>query len=243
MPITKFKNHKLALVALIPILMATFYALADAIPTEPTIIVVGHRPDGSPIDCGGSSCFASAQEEAARSLQEYLLMYDTFPQDELPLDGEKFCQTLASKKPQGCSLDHPPPSPGIHVPGRSSWQPNGCGTGGLSNVFLSVVLNLAASNTYSNDLDAPYPGVSFLSACNDHDRCYAIAGGKNACDSQFNSEMESACGAAGEGCIAWAHAYHGGVGVSNAAQNAYNHSAAERTCAVWANDMKNNGCE
>lgn len=158
------------------------------------------------------------------------------------VDDQQSCQNLKARRPPGCSATTPPPSPGINVPGQAAWQANGCGTGGLANVFLDVALRLAASNTYSRNLDAPHPGVSFLGARNSHDMCYAVATPKGTCDDQFFTAMGGACAGHGTACMDWAHAYRGGVGVSNAAQNAYNNSSSKRTCALWAMDMRDNMC-
>lgn len=139
----KFKSRKLAFAMLIPSLFVVFYVLADGIPTETTVVVVGKRQDnGGPITCTTGPCFDSAQAESARALQEWLQMYDPIRQDDLPLDEERFCQALGAGRPQGCSLSEPPASPGIIVPGQATWQPNGCGTEGLGSWFKTLFLNV-----------------------------------------------------------------------------------------------------
>lgn len=91
---------KLAFVSLLPLLLAAFCVLADDIPTEPTITVVGQRQGGGVITCTTGACLDSGQEEALQSFLEWLEMYDSYPQEDVPLNGERFCQSLASKQPQ-----------------------------------------------------------------------------------------------------------------------------------------------
>lgn len=225
------------------LVLLLFAVRVGAIGTLATVHAWGTTIDGWTVLCSGSGC------------SNYLLGVGGTPYHtnqpemgeggggDLSVTKGQFCAALKSQKPSGCSLASPPPSPGIVIPGKPAWKANGCGTGPLSNVFLDAALTLSSSQSYSGNLDAPYTGVNFLSACNAHDRCYAMAGGKQACDTQFNSAMETACGAAGANCIAWAHAYHGAVGVTNAAQSAYNQAEAGRVCALWAKDMRTNQCQ
>lgn len=167
-------------------------------------------------------------------------MYQTFPEDELPLDAGKFCRALSAKQPAGCSVGSPPASPGL----GGNWRPTGCGTGRMSRAFLDAALRRAATHSYSGDIDRPHEGVSFLAACNEHDRCYAVAGGKDNCDIAFRDTMQTACNAAANNaaCQGWASLYHGTVSTTDASRSAYNASAGERACASWARDMKDNGC-
>lgn len=83
-------------------------------------------------------------------------MYAQYPQDDLPLDGEKFCQTLKSKKPSSCNFNSPPSAPGYDP----NWQPNGCGTSG-SQWLIDIALSITHTENYSGDPDAPHSGVSF----------------------------------------------------------------------------------
>lgn len=65
-----------------------------------------------------------------------------------------------------------------YLPANSTHKEiNGCGSG----VTNSVTPNKPA-------------GVSFESACNNHDKCYGIIGkSQGACDNQFHNEMLTAC--------------------------------------------------
>src|SRR5690606_13153660 len=100
---------------------------------------------------------------------------------------------LNARKPSGCSANNPPPSPGVDVPGQSAWQPNGCGTGGIGTWFQDAILEVVASQSYSGNIHAPYPGISFRSACDAHDQCWAAGGVRHVCDNNFRDSMESAC--------------------------------------------------
>ena len=170
-------------------------------------------------------------------------MYDSFPPDDLPLNGAQFCANLATRQPQGCSLSNPPPSPSIAVPGQTDWQPNGCGTGGW---FEHAILNVTTSNSYSGDINAPYEGVSFLSACNAHDTCWAVGGARGACDNAFQQSTQNACAPVADPngtCSGFASLYHGAVSTTNSSDNAYANAVANRQCALWARDMRENDCD
>lgn len=242
------QNRKLAFALLIPLMLAGLYVLADDITDIPKVVVVGTREDGGAITCTSGSCFDSAQAESARALQEWLLMYDQFPSEDLPLDGELFCQGLAAGQPQSCSLSQPPPSPGIDVPGQAGWQPNGCGTGGIGGWFQNAILNVFASDAYSGDIHAPYPGVSFRAACDAHDGCWAAGGARHDCDDAFEITTTNACNVVSDPagrstCGGFASLYHGAVTTTDGSNSAYETSSANRTCALWARDMRENDCE
>lgn len=227
-------------------LLAAFYVVAEEIPTEPTITVVGFRDTGESVTCATASCVDSAQAESARLLMEWFRMYQEFPQEDLPLDGDKFCQALATHQPSGCSLDSPPASPGITVPGRSDFAPNGCGTGGVGGWFQNAVLSVITSNHYSGDIDAPYAGVSFRSVCDAHDICWAAGGARGACDDAFRDGTQAACAAVPDPqgtCSGFASLYHGAVSTTVPSDNAYEEREGQRKCALWARDMRENDCE
>ncbi len=175
-------------------------------------------------------------------------MYQTFPQEDLPLNKGRFCQALGAAAPQGCSSSNPPPSPGIVVPGQAAYQPNGCGTSFPSNVFQSVVLSMIASNSYTNNINAPYPGISFRASCDAHDRCWAGGGERAACDNTFRQSTLGACEAVADAagrntCNGFSGAYHFAVATSNQGHAAYASSTAKRECALWSRDMRENDCE
>jgi len=218
-------------------LAALLFTLIVSATTLPGIIVIGQRSDGGNIVCRGKSC-----ADVLRSLQNPVVdQYQAYASEEdHGVDSFKFCKALRAAKPANCNASSPPPSPAL----SGNWQPTGCGTGRLSRTFLDFALERAASNSYSGEIDAPSPGVSFLAACNSHDLCYATAGGKDSCDLAFRDNMLSACRAAGNSanCQGWASTYHGAVSTMNAAQSAYKSSSEQRACALWSHDVTENGC-
>lgn len=210
------------------------------------IVVVGQRVDGGALTCMSGPCFDTAQAQAAQALLEYQRMYQTFPQDELPLDAGKFCRALGAKQPANCSVGSPPPSPGIHVPGQPAYQPNACGTGWLNRLAANAALR-AYSEQFSGDVDAPYPGVSFLGACNAHDTCWASGGSRGTCDSAFSTQTLGACsrlpGAAERNaCNGFSNLYHSMVTNSRVSDANYEAALGKRRCSTWARDMRENGC-
>ena len=215
---------------------------------SPPVIVEGIRIDGRRVLCTGTQCADVLRDMQMAVMAEPLPYEATLPDTDPTVDGEAFCENLADARPSGCSASNPPPSPGITVPGKQPWQANGCGTGGFANLFADVILTLASSNYYSGNLDAPYPGVGFRGACDGHDQCWAMAGEREACDRSFQRSMESACDQLGEAnargaCYGFAGLYRGAVSSTNASDAAYQNSIKARACALWANDMRENGCE
>lgn len=230
--------NKVVASAIASIVVATVVYAAEPWPDR--VVVVGQRIGGGNVICRGMGCASILQEmqDQARINLELDTQYAAL--EDPPVSGTQFCSALRNSKPAGCSLSSPPPSPGL----GTNWQPNGCGTGRLQRMFLDRALEGAATHTYSGDVDAPYPGVSFLAACNAHDLCYAVAGGKDNCDLTFRNNMVSACSSAGNNavCQGWASNYHGAVSTLDAARSAYITSTSERSCALWAKDMQENGC-
>lgn len=223
---------KRKLIALLAGLAITLAAVAAPLAT---VVVTGERIGGGTIVCRGQDC-----ANVLRSLQNPVNEYQQYALvEDIGVDSIQFCRTLRNAKPANCDLSKPPASPGL----TATWRPNGCGTGRFSNQFLSAALN-GLSHAYSSDLDAPYAGVSFLSACNRHDECYASAVAKDKCDADFGTAMRSACDAAGaaQACRGFAGLYEGVVSTFNAGDSAYSKSVAERKCALWASDMKENQC-
>lgn len=230
----------------ISIFFALFAFSAVAQNTLPPVIVTGTRIGGGDIICRGDDCasvLADLQNQAKGDM-EYEVSLP--PDYDVPIDMTKMCAALKASKPANCSYSSPPPSPGISVPGQLAYQPNGCGTGKMANVFADAFLEIATRPTYSGDLQAPYPGVSFRGACNGHDVCWASGNPKSDCDYAFRADMIAACGgdsAANNVCIGFSGLYHGAVTNTGPAQTAYNSSMADRTCALWASDMRENGCQ
>lgn len=235
----RFKSMLLAAASVTAILCTDVMAQVVELPP---VIVVGSRVGGGNILCRGDACAGVLADLQSRGqgLYQEIYEYQMLP-DEVPVDPGLMCDELRQAKPPGCSASNPPPSPGI----GTNWQPNGCGTGGLANLFTDVFLEIVTRPTYSGNQNAPYPGVSFLGACNAHDLCWASANPKAVCDFAFREDLINACGGAStanNNCLGFAGLYHGAVSNTGASVSAYNSSVAARACALWASDMQENGC-
>lgn len=115
----------------------------------------------------------------------------------------------------------------------------------MVNTFADAFLEVAARPTYSSDFQAPYPGVSFRAACDAHDLCWASGGARGVCDVNFRMDMEVACGGAhpsNNACLGFQGIYHFAVANTGPANTTYNNSLAERSCALWASDVRENNC-
>lgn len=218
-------------------------AYPSSAPVEfPPVQVIGSRIGGGEVICRGLDCAAVLQQ--LQQQERYAHEFSSFEAsigESLPVDHQKLCRDLKARRPSGCNLSNPPASPGI----SPNWQPNGCGTGRLSNLFLDAALEMAASRMYSGNLDAPYSGASFLSACNQHDTCYAVAGNKAICDDAFGTQMNQICqqqAADLSHCRAWANGYHAAVYLSDRSFSAHQTASKQRACAIWALDMRGNQC-
>ena len=215
--------------------------------TFPPIIVTAPRIGGGTVVCRGEACAGVLQslQETGGSKGGDQSDHEN-PTEDIPVNPAALCANLNANKPSNCSLSNPPPSPGITVPGQAAWSANGCGTGGAAEWFHEKILSYGFGDVYSGNLDAPYPGISFLAACNSHDACWGGANDRTWCDIIFEESMESACNSisntSGWGsCRGLASAYHAAVS-SDPATNNYNETVAERSCALWASDMRENGC-
>lgn len=217
-------------------------------PTLPPVIATAQRIGGGTVICRGMGC-AGVLESLRQEKIDYLSQMQ-MPVPELELievNQLQVCRRLKAKRPSNCNQSNPPPSPGINVPGQSAWQPNGCGTGGIGSWFQDFVLERVAGQSYSGNLDSPYAGVSFKGACDSHDQCWAMGGNRTTCDINFRNSMNNACsqlsGTSAQGqCSGFASLYHGAVSTTDGSHSAYATSTASRACAVWANDMRENGC-
>ncbi|MBK8283753.1 MAG: hypothetical protein IPK97_02090 [Ahniella sp.] len=236
-----FQTKKLLFIAASMAAMICSDVLAQVVQLPP-VVVVGSRVGGGNILCRGDACAGvlADLQQRGQGLYQEMYEYQMLPED-VEVDPGQMCQELRQAKPAGCSASNPPPSPGI----GNNWQPNGCGTGGLANVFTDVFLEIVTRPTYSGNQNAPFAGVSFLSACNAHDLCWASANPKAGCDFQFRQDMINACGgasSANNNCLGFAGLYHGAVSNTGASQTAYTNSVNARACALWASDMRENGC-
>jgi hypothetical protein len=235
-----------ALVAM-ALCLASGIVLADTI-TLPTVTVVGISNDGARLACTGYEC-ASFLESVGGVKTFYAPMAgmgESGGFGQVDMTRAQFCNQLSSQKPSGCDQGSPPSVP-IYDP---SWEANGCGTGGMANIFLSMLMDDLYKDHYSGSLDAPVHtsngvNISFLGACDHHDGCWGSAGSRGNCDRTFRTEMENQCsglsGADSEACLSIASVYYGAVS-SDAATEHYDQSVADHTCAAWAYDMRRNSC-
>ena len=205
----------------------------------PRILVTARAGDGGMLSCVGSACAGVISGMTVRSPYQTELTLEA----ETGLDRADFCAALKSKQPANCNSSNPPSTPGLDP----NWQPNGCGTGGMSNLLLDSGMEVLLSDTYSGNFQAPYPGVSFRSACDAHDACWGVAGSRAVCDTAFHNAMEAACGvvsqaAARTTCNGFASAYFSAVAITNIGNSNYQRATENRRCALWAQDVKANGC-
>ena len=208
---------------------------------QPRVVSYGRFEGGAFAFCTGPEC-----AQALASLEDKRAPYEL----ELTLDAEngidhgEFCQLMKDQQPENCDASDPPSTPGTD-PG---WEPNACGTSGFSNLLLDSGIGSFYSESYSGNFNAPFPGVSFRGACNDHDACWGVAGSRATCDNNFHESMRSACGSVAQAssrtvCDGFAAAYFSAVSATNIGNNNYQQSVESRKCALWAYDMKINGCD
>lgn len=215
-------------------------ASAQEVTDFPRVVVTGQTITGSNVICRGMDCAIVLESlDGLGMVQSELLLA---PTESGGFDKDQFCKALEARRPAGCDASDPPSTPGLD-PG---WQPNGCGTGGASNLFLNSGLGIAYTDNYSGDFNAPFAGTSFKSACDAHDGCWGSAGNRSTCDSNFHNAMRTACTSWGEPsrttCNGFAAAYFSAVAATDIGNENYRNAVNQRRCALWAHDMRANGC-
>lgn len=214
---------------------STFAATAQT--TLPRVIATGTRTDGVDIRCFGGIC-----ADTLRSVETMIMMAGEFEQldGEVQVDKRQFCANLKTARPPGCSMIAPPSAPGYDP----AYVGNGCGDGS----FASHIANELVSHVvwgYSGSLDHPLPGVSFYSACQVHDYCYASGTTRSTCDERFGNSLQGVCSAANvsyqNSCNTLSRIYNGAVFLVG--QRPYNAAQADLACAAWAYDMEANECD
>lgn len=238
------KFRKLALISILTS-VAWFLPLLATTNFDP-IVVTAPRIGGGNIICTGQAC-ASILGAMSEQINYENLVQGLPIQDEPPLSKVQFCAYLKADRPSGCSGSSPPPSPGISVPGKPAWQANGCGTGGVGTWFQDAVLEVFASQSYSGDINSPFPGVSFRASCDIHDECWASGVNRTVCDMSFQASMNTACDQLADPgewgtCRGFSSNYHGAVSTTNGSNSAYASSVSMRECALWAHNMRGNSC-
>lgn len=152
------------------------------------------------------------------------------------VDHEEFCRKLAGLKRTGCSASNPPSTP---LTNPAGWQPNGCGDGSFKSYFAEALVVLTIP--LASSLDTPSLDVNFRPACNAHDACYAVGNSKSVCDSTFLGNMQETCSTSINAvCNSIAIGYY--AAVSERGDSAYNSSLSDLKCAIWAAEMRDNGC-
>jgi hypothetical protein len=223
-------------------------AIADIIPWEgDPMELEGDMIVDDSVLCTGSGCgplLDSFSETYEFDL--YLLLNQPSTLDEtatytLAVSTEQLCKRLEEAKPKGCSSSSPPSVPGFDP----YWKPNGCGVGGWKDAAVKLLADLGL-RYFTGELDEPFPGVSFLNACNAHDRCYGLQSGKLACDGYFRLAMTRACDGGTKGdvreiCYGSVSAYH--AAVVNHGKAAYESAGEDYACAQWHQTMEKNKCE
>lgn len=218
--------------------------------TFDTVQVIARRmtSDGHSISCVSAGCGFTVAESTPPIRNRPEVGEGGGGGLRMELTKSQFCQILQSQRPSNCNAHSPPRSPGIIVINQGTWQPNGCGPQSWGGRGLAnVILTLMSSQSYSGDIDAPYPGVSFKAACDTHDRCWATQANSRAeCDIAFRDTMFAACAhltlAENNTCTGFAGNYHGAVSTSNKSHQVHAAAVADRACALWARDMRVNGC-
>lgn len=196
--------------------------------------------DGGNVLCYGYDCAAVLDELFIDWQMDWSMSDEPIP-PEYEVNKSKFCAQLKSDKPEQCNYSSPPSTPDTDP----NWQPNGCGTSWEVQQAMSLAISQFIPNQFSGDYDSPYAGVLFAAACNTHDRCYGLGFDKSSCDLDFRDAMVEKCESREADynvCVGLAGIYHGAVASTNAGQNAYQQADTEHKCAIWAKDMKVNGC-
>lgn len=197
--------------------------------------------DGGNILCYGDDCAGLLDSLSPRPDPFETNVDELIDLPAKPVDRQKFCKSLKSQQPSNCNASSPPSTPDTDP----NWQPNGCGDNWFTQKVIQLGLMTIVPDDFAGDYNAPYAGVSFLAACNRHDRCYGVAFDKAGCDQRFGDEMRTACSTVSNSagynqCTGLADIYRGAVATFGA--TAYETSSRDHTCAVWAKDMSQNGC-
>lgn len=242
------KHRNLFVTASVGIVVAAAIPLAHSQwLTMDTIQAVGITTDGFSVACRGIDCanfLLSAGGQVPRTMLPG--MGEGGGGGQLNVSKKQVCDFIKSKQPNNCFVFAPPSTP-TYDP---SWQPNGCGAGGMENYFGPAILLGLYGQYAGGGMDAPfnYDGrtVSFLSSCNTHDRCWGEGMERTACDATFLENMQYQCTALTRpeeqgACMGMASLYHAGVSSTVGTGN-YEAALAQLTCAAWVKDVTVNRC-
>ena len=192
------------------------------------------------VTCRGSECISAGDSVA--DLVHEMLLKDTLEFGEMEAAEQEFCTTLSNLAPSGCTtFSSPYTSPYLGI-GPATWSfpalTNGCGAGGALETTL--VFLATGINGFSGNLNEPLTGISFLSACNSHDMCYATQGGQANCDDKLYKDLEQICGNYSNqgGCMTFAHTYRAAVGQDG--DEAYSDARLAKQCKNFKEDYIKN---
>lgn len=213
--------------------------------TLPAVIVRAPTTTGGAVLCTGSSCADIIDSMRFDNAAELLLYQDQpLSEEDNKIDKKEFCERLKRAKPASSCGSTAPVVPLF----SSGFAGNGCGPSdwGPATRRLAEALGQMAVGIFSGDLNAPFPGVSFLDSCNRHDACYSTIGtDRGVCDSNFGENMRASCAQTTSGstyaqCDRIAALYR--VAVSEGGQSSYDQGQAAAACAQWHFDMEQNQC-
>ncbi|KXI29436.1 hypothetical protein [Paraglaciecola hydrolytica] len=142
------------------------------------------------------------------------------------------CSKMTSNIPSSCTTFSSQYTGPYLGNGPATWSfpalTNGCGAGGLLESTLTALAT--GINGFTGNLDQPLTGISFISACNNHDMCYATQGGQNSCDTAFLRNLEVICSSYSSqgGCLDFAYTYRAAVGQAGA--SAYSNAGLAKQC-------------
>jgi hypothetical protein len=212
--------------------MLSLAPACEAQVTLPTQTVYGSG--GWQVICTGTDCAGIFNNIVSYSPP---LIDEELVQDDPRAD--QFCRELAQAKPLSCNLNNPPSTP-VTTPG---WTSNGCGDGSfVSNNVAPLIAGLGLQG-YQGNLNNPFPGTSFYTACQAHDECWGRGLSRTFCDDAFSTRLGQICGGSAYASSCSLLAGRMSTAVRDLTGNAaYANALSALHCAVWAQDMRDNGC-
>ncbi|WP_340676885.1 hypothetical protein [Paraglaciecola sp.] len=192
------------------------------------------------VSCRGSECGGAA--DSLGDLVKNMLLRERVEYQEVAEANIELCNIMSNMAPSGCTTFSSPYTSPFLGNGPATWSlpalTNGCGAGGLLETTLTALAT--GINGFTGNLDQPLTGISFLSACNSHDMCYATQGGQNNCDNVFYDNLKSICSSYSSqgGCLTFAHTYRTAVG--QAGDGAYSNAGLAQQCKNFKEDYIKN---
>ena len=194
------------------------------------------------VGCRSSDCKASATELTEQLAELFKKGAEEYV--EIGEAKQKFCDSFKGKAPEDCGQFSFLSNRGEYfrqLPFTWNQFPaatNGCGSGdlwGLEDYLIGQVISKFAG--YTDNIDEPLAGYSFLGACNNHDLCYGAQSGQQSCDNAFYKELKKVCGSNGR-CQSAAHGYRTAVGLKG--EGAYSYAGKAKACKAYKDDVTSN---